>query len=92
MLLKTVPLELFTAVNAFDCGKWATNTLLIWGKVLVQVLVKLSQLSLPFATIFAVGTIYMELVQGLFQPLVGKNIKKTETYMQDIDYPDTGHT
>ena len=73
MIWKTLPLELLIAVNAFDIRKRAANTLLIWGKVLIQVPIKLPQLSRPLTPITVVGTIHMKLVQGLFQPLVGKH-------------------
>jgi len=79
VIWKTLPLELLIAVNAFNIRKQTTNTLLIWGKVLIQVPIKLPQLSRPLTPITVVGTIHVKLVQGLFQPLVRKHSESQGT-------------
>ena len=67
------------AVNTFDLSKQTTFIFPPWSGILVQVLVKLSQFSLPFAAITLVRTIHPKLDQGLFQPFVEKSSKRLTT-------------
>ena len=72
----TLTLELFVAVNASDLNKWTTKALTTRSKVLIEVLVKLSQFPCPLTTITAVGTVHVKLVEGLLQSLVGEGSKQ----------------
>jgi len=85
--------DLLIAVNTFDFNKPTTFIFHPRFRILVQVLVKLSQLSLPFAAITVVSAIYLKLDQGLLQPLVEKSSKSLITsgtlFAQHHDTLDT---
>ena len=71
--------DLLIAVNTFDFNKPTTFIFHPRFRILVQVLVKLSQLSLPFAAVTVVSAIHLKLDQGLLQPLVEKSSKSLIT-------------
>jgi len=85
--------DLLIAVNTFDFNKPTTFIFHPRFRILVQVLVKLSQLSLPFAAITVVSAIHLKLDQGLLQPLVEKSSKSLITsgtlFAQHHDTLDT---
>lgn len=65
-----------TIMSTLQCNKLTANMSLFRIGIQIQVLLELSQLSLPLTTgITMVGTMYLQLLQRPFKSLVGKSTK-----------------